>query len=99
MKDIKTAMPTREGVDRGESLCFIDHIGKVADLDLEPATGPIGLKLGPEQGRLAGGNPFTKLGKTQSMAQLILTQRSEGQSTSLRLHPCYSPRRVGIKVV
>jgi hypothetical protein len=96
MQDIKTAMSSHERVRDREPFGFINHIRKVTDFDLNPSTGPISLKLRPEQRRLALFDPFAKLSEAESVSQLILTQGSEGKSPSLGLHPSYRPGRVSI---
>jgi hypothetical protein len=96
MQNIKAAMSSCESVRGGQPFGFIDHISEIADLDSESAAGPVSLKLRPKQSRLARRDPFTKLDEAQSVAQLILTQRRKGQSTSLGLHPSHRTRRVHI---
>lgn len=93
---IETTVPTSESVRSREPFSFIDHISKIADLNLYPAAGPISLKLSPEQCRLSWGDPFPKLCETQGITQLIFSQCREGQSLALRLHPSDCTRSVGI---
>jgi hypothetical protein len=96
MKNIEAPMPTCKSVRRGKPFSCVDHIRKVADLELEPATSPVRLKLRPKQRRLPRRDPFPKLREAEGIAQLKLTQRSDGKSTSLGLHPSYRPGRVRI---
>jgi hypothetical protein len=96
MQNIKAAMSSGERVRGGQPFGFIDHIRKVADLDPESATRPVSLKLRPEQSCLARPESFPELSEAEGISQLIVTQRSEGQSTSLGLNPSYGPRRVRI---
>ncbi len=96
MQYIKTAVSSGESVRGGKSFGLIDHVREVADLDMESATSPVGLKLRPEQSRLARRDPFPKLREAEGIGQLILTQGSEGQSASLGFHPSYRPGRVSI---
>ena len=48
MENVETAMPPGQRVGGGKPFGFIDHIRKITDLNLEPAAGPIRLKLRPQ---------------------------------------------------
>ena len=96
MENIKTAMSAPEGVCGGKPFGFGDHISEVTYLNLKPATGSIRLKMRPKQRSLTRCHSSPELGKSKGIAQFILAQGSEGQSTSLRFHPRDSPGRVSI---
>jgi hypothetical protein len=96
MQNTKAAMSSCESVRGGQPFGFIDHISQIADLDSESAAGPVSLKLSPKQSGLSRRDPFAKLGETQSVSQLILTQRRSGQSPALGAHPSDRTRRMHI---